>query len=755
MSERVRTTAAERGSERELRGRGEGSSLGFELDDDAWMSVVRESVAAREMGEFAGYRLLEEIGRGAQGAVFKAVQPGTGRMVAIKHVSAGPLAGTSALERFEREVRVLSGLRHAGIVGVYGVIESGPHTALVMEFVDGVAIDVWAQGATVRARVEAMAKVADAVSHAHHRGVIHRDIKPSNVMVDAEGQPRVLDFGLAALMAGGQAERSWLGAGAAGVSRAGFVGTPEFASPEQLKGGAEALDTRSDVYSLGVLLGLVLTGVMPGSHGGGGKGVARDLWAIAGMATREEPSLRYQSADAMGADLRRWLAGEPVHAHAPTLAYRAAKFMRKRPVLCAVVGGGIVGIAGLAVVSTVLALRLEARSVDLTAALKQAGESGEEARAQAARAQVLAQAMRETLRSVSESVAESAPGSVFLVTQDVVARIEQMDAQRDPALVESLWYDVGRVASRLNDVVVSEKSVGCGMPMAEELYGKESPQYGRWLTLDGIARERRQELPEAARCYRDAYQTLLRTVGPADADTGHAAHNYATMLGAMGHNDEAELAFMDAIIIRIAAHGERSDFVASSLKGLGGVALARKDFALAHKYLDMAMATFPANTAVTNPYRLSTITVRVRALRDEGRMDEAIALTTETITMIAATTDPRSPKFGKFYELRSRLYRRQGRHAEALADQEAFNATALMVPVDHPAHTSRVVATARMLVSLERFDEATAKIVAAQKELELAGKAGTDAGKKLEAAIAETERARARAAKKAAKEGAK
>ncbi|HEX2837411.1 MAG TPA: serine/threonine-protein kinase [Phycisphaerales bacterium] len=728
-----------------------GSVLGFDLEDEAWMGLVRESIAAPQLGDFAGYRLLGEVGRGAQGAVFRAVQPGTGREVALKHLAGGPLAGIAAKERFDREVSVLSGLRHPAIVSVYGVIETpapSRHAALVMEFVDGVTIDEWARGRGVRERVAAVATVCSAIAYAHQRGVIHRDIKPSNVLVDGEGQPRVLDFGLAAIAA----------ARGSRTGPASVVGTPAFAAPEQITTGLGAVDTRSDVYALGCLLYVVLTGQLPHRGDGTVRDVAApsparvdrrlptDLCAIVTTAMAPEPALRYQSADAMLSDLRRFLAGQAVLAHPATVWYRAAKVVRRRPVLSAVVAACVLGVLASAVVSTVLAVRLAARSEALAAAVRQSETSAAEARESAARSAALAATLRDTLNSISESMAASAPGSVFEVTRGAMAKIEELDERADPVLVESLWYDVGRVASRFNDYGVTEHAVSCGMPLALSLYGERSAQYGRWLTLSGVCNERRNRTAEAEDLYRRGYVALHATVGDVDPDTAWALNNHGLMLMVLGHLDEAERVLSDALLLRIAVHGERHERVASTLRNLGSVERARKNWDKARHYYGLSLANFPAGTPPTDPFRLMTVHNQVRLLRDEGRLEEALTEANDVIEMIRAAEDTQSPQLGRFYDLRIGILNRLKRYNEAYEDCVRRDACVLIAPVDHNTRVDRVVSGMSALRLAGRFDEAAARGQAALAELESADKRGTEAWTRTQREVDRVERDRKRAA---------
>ncbi|MDB5298278.1 MAG: protein kinase [Phycisphaerales bacterium] len=296
-----------------------------------------------------GYTLLAEVSRGGQGVVFKAIQASTGRTVALKVLRDGSLAVADARERMAREARVLSVLDHPNIVSVldFGQTDAG-YDFLVMNYVDGRPLDpsfespathlesaasgrdrgasspVTAGGdAGLRSSLKTFAKICDAVGAAHRCGITHRDLSPSNILVDAAGEPHVLDFGLART-----AFDRLLDAGGRDVSVTGqFLGKLAYASPEQAAGDVRRIDVRTDVYALGVLLYQVVTGGrlpydMSGSIGevlgqiahapptplGVGR-VAPDLEAIVLTALEKDPAGRFQSAGELGRALAAHLAG--------------------------------------------------------------------------------------------------------------------------------------------------------------------------------------------------------------------------------------------------------------------------------------------------------------------------------------------------------------------------------------------------------------------------------------------------------------
>jgi len=382
-------------------------AFGIRLDADAWFQRLRLADAPTPSGDrlarLGDYELLGMAGRGGQGVVFKARQPGTQRFVAIKRLGAGSFAGADAQARFQREVRAAATLDHPGIVTVYGADVVDDQPLMLMQWVDGLPIDRWAAGGNdsttkppdheqaeqpgvrnggrrrensvnparrpVRDILELFVLVCNAVQHAHQRGVIHRDLKPSNILVDAADRPHVLDFGLAKLLSPDDS-------GIDPMTQTGFVGTPVYASPEQLRGDRARIDVRTDVYSLGAILYQALTGrttVDPAlplaciaaaaenpSVTAPSKldtALKRELDAIVLKAVHSDREQRYPSVEALRADLQRYLDGVPVSAHPPSVAYRASKFVRRHKASSALAATSLLALIALGIVSTAQAAR--------------------------------------------------------------------------------------------------------------------------------------------------------------------------------------------------------------------------------------------------------------------------------------------------------------------------------------------------------------------------------------------------------------
>lgn len=278
--------------------------------------------------EFAGYEIVALLDFGGQGAVYRAIERSSGRAVAIKIPFGDPIRSPAKRYRFRREVELTGRLHHPSIVPVLAVCEGrGGRLGCVMELVEGTPFDAWTAARRAepdgrRAIVAAVAEVADAMAYAHRRAVLHRDLKAGNVLVGDDGRPRILDFGLAKALDDE--------AGSFATMTGAFLGTLACAAPELLADG-DGPDVRTDVYGLGLLLYVGIAGRLPWAQDLPMLELSRAvreqepqrpsaiegrndpaLDAIALTALAKDPSRRYDGAEAFAADLRRWLAGDPV-----------------------------------------------------------------------------------------------------------------------------------------------------------------------------------------------------------------------------------------------------------------------------------------------------------------------------------------------------------------------------------------------------------------------------------------------------------
>jgi tetratricopeptide (TPR) repeat protein len=310
---------------------------------------VRETIAPGDqpMPAVPGYEVLEELGRGGMGVVYRARQVRLKRLVALKMILAGPQAGEQHLARFRSEAELVARLAHPNIVQIYEVGDHNRLPYLALEFVGGGGLDRRLAGTPLEPRAAAglLEPLAQATHFAHTKGVIHRDLKPANVLLAEDGAPKITDFGLAKQLDGDR-----------GATQSGaIVGTPSYMAPEQASGKVKEVGPAADVYALGAILYEALTGRPPF------KGttplatlelvltqepvaprrlqpaVPRDLETICLKCLNKEPHHRYASALTLAEDLHRFLGGESIQARpAPVLA-RAGRWMRRRPALAALV----------------------------------------------------------------------------------------------------------------------------------------------------------------------------------------------------------------------------------------------------------------------------------------------------------------------------------------------------------------------------------------------------------------------------------
>ena len=254
-----------------------------------------------------GYRLGEELHRGAQGVVYRAEQLATRRTCAVKMLLGGRFAGDRERVRFEREVELVARLRHPSIVTLYesGISRRG-EPWFAMELVDGTRLDAFVRERDLGAREIArlMRAIAEGIAYAHRRGVIHRDLKPGNIVVDADGVPRILDFGLARADDGGAAEQPNSGTTLAGE----FLGTFAYAAPEQLAGDPSAIDSRCDLYALGVVFYECLTGRRPFE---GARSIAELVMQKSGTTPPRPSALRSRTDRDLDVIVLRLLAADP------------------------------------------------------------------------------------------------------------------------------------------------------------------------------------------------------------------------------------------------------------------------------------------------------------------------------------------------------------------------------------------------------------------------------------------------------------
>jgi serine/threonine protein kinase/Flp pilus assembly protein TadD len=328
---------------------------------EAGRSARRQSVARRTkiLSDFGDYELLEEIGRGGQGVVYRAHQKSLNRTVALKVIGLGSWATETHLKRFRREAEAAARLNHPCIVPIHEVGERDGACYFSMGLVEGEQLDaiLKREPIPIRRAVELIAKVARTVHYAHEHGILHRDIKPGNLLLDAKGEPHLTDFGLARLV---EAESTVTGT-------LEVLGTPSYMAPEQAAGNNMKLTNATDVYGLGAVLYQLLTGYPPFAGGTTYETIKllldteprqprllnpkidRDLSTICLKCLEKDPQRRYSSALGLAEDLEHWLKHEPIQAKPSGLFTHARKWVRRNPSTTALVTLLIAVLAGVGI----------------------------------------------------------------------------------------------------------------------------------------------------------------------------------------------------------------------------------------------------------------------------------------------------------------------------------------------------------------------------------------------------------------------
>ncbi len=537
------------------------------------------------------YRILRLLGEGGMGAVYEAEQAHPRRIVALKVIRAA-WAGPDLVHRFEQESQALGRLHHPGIAQIYeaGSADTGlvqqPYFA--MELIHGQPLTQYADDHRLNTneRLMLMIQVCEAVTHAHQRGIIHRDLKPGNILVDENGQPKILDFGLA-LMTDSDAQatrRTDLGQ---------VLGTLAYMSPEQVLGDPLALDTRSDVYSLGVILYELLAGKGPYTisrqlHeavqtirdsnptrlGAVSRTYRGDIETIVSKALEKDKTRRYGSAAALANDIRRYLNEEPIVARPASTRYRVRKFARRHRVLVIAVSAVFLALLVGVVVSTWQATRAHraelraqteadsAKAVveflqnDLLAeasANKQAGPNLKpdpdlKVRTAVERAAAKVGGKFERQPEVEAAIRETL-GETYMdlgLYSEARKQLERALALRrrtrgldDTKTIESM-FQLGRAAIFQADYGAAEPLLNNALTISRRLLGPEDPQTLKCINaLAAIYREQ-GKYPQAEALNTTLIEIRRRTLGPEHPDTLATMNNLAITYSLEGKATKAE-----------------------------------------------------------------------------------------------------------------------------------------------------------------------------------------------------------------------
>ncbi len=618
------------------------------------------------------YRILGLLGEGGMGIVYAAEQNNPQRAVALKVVRAAMMTG-SALRRFELETEALGRLQHPGIAQVYqaGVAGSGPSAQpyFAMELVKGSPLLAYAaeRALGVPRRLELMAKICDAVHHAHQRGILHRDLKPGNILVDESGQPKILDFGVARILdSDSQATRQ--------TDLGQLIGTLDYMSPEQTFGDPLSMDVRSDVYSLGVILYQLLAGRLPYETrqralpelvrvirqddafrlSAINKVYRGDIETIVHKALEKEKERRYASAAELADDLRRHLADEPIRAMPAGAGYRAAKFFRRHRKAVVAAGAFVLMILGFGIAMAILAVRY-ARERDV-------------AQTERGSADAVVDFLQNDVLAQADVGAQSGPSrnpnlTVRQALDRAAARIQGKFA-RQPLVEASIRQTIGEAYSVIGVYPSAAEQIERALAIRRRLLTAGHPDTIASLVALGVIRRSQGQgdhgeavLREAAESgartlgevnpnvlnamselggvyiatarpkpaeelYRKVVDIRRRTAGPSDPSTLSAMNDLAVAYTSLGQLPQAEALYLQVI----EADRKRGQPNAPLMANLGNVYLREGKFAEAESYLSGAMREARETMNEEHPFRLFMLDSLGGLERDRGRFAEAEAL---------------------------------------------------------------------------------------------------------------------------------
>jgi len=573
----------------------------IEMDDSSEVTNPRQRAGATGPGEhpeqIGPYKILQVLGEGGMGVVYMAEQREPfERRVALKIIKLG-MDTKEVIARFEAERQALAVMDHPSIARVFdaGATEAG-RPYFVMELVRGVPLTTYCDKERLRTRerVELFIQVCQGVQHAHQKGVIHRDLKPSNVLVtlqDGRPVPKIIDFGVAKAMDRRLTERTL-------VTVLGHaVGTPAYMSPEQFEGSGLDVDTRTDVYSLGVMLYQLLTGTLPfeaaelqrRSHSGQKEDppmpstrLARlgpektdvaaqrhtdvtslerqlrgDLDWITLTALAADRSRRYPTANGLAMDLERHLSCEPVVARPPSALYRIDRFARRHKAGVGFAAALALLLVGFAVVAAVQARRI-ARERD-------------RAELEAAKAGSINEFLQEVLGSADPWKRGDREVTVVQALGQSVAKIDE--SFRDQPLVAAA------VRRTIGLTYVSLGRYGEAEPLLDSALAARRSPLGEFhedtveTRLDmGVLRRAQGRYAEAGAIASEVVASRRRTVADNRPELASALSELATVLNLEGKFDEAQKAEEEALGIRRRLYGNRHRDVAESLYNLGSIA---------------------------------------------------------------------------------------------------------------------------------------------------------------------------------------
>ncbi len=642
------------------------------------VGAIREALATSSIaapGQRIGkYRIIAEIGRGGMGVVYRAQQDNPQRSVALKVLNG--LGGDDRHRRlFQREALALARLQHPGIAALYEADCTGGVPFLVMELVEGDRLTTWAvqQRLSIRRRLSLFARICAAVSFAHQRGVIHRDLKPSNILVDAGGEPRILDFGMAKIL-----EHDGGTPGSALTEAGRILGTLPYMSPEQVRGDAPEIDTRTDLYALGVVLYELLTGQLPYDLGRTDivqaariigeaqphppsrhdRAIRGDLDVIVLKALQKDPGLRYQSATALQDDIERYLSNQPILARPPALTYVVRKMIQRHRTVCALATALVVLVVGSGIASTVQAVRLAGRTQALAAAREEAERTGEIAVAVNA-------FLHDMLAAADPETGTGQDVTVRYVLDQAAREIAHGALGDQPEVQAAVRHTLGNTYRALGRYPEAEAQLRRAVEIRQQLHPQDHPDLATSLHKLARVLDSTGEFAESERLCRAALDMRRRLFGDRHIDVAKSLNNLGWLRFQQGDYQEAERIQRQVLDLRHQLLGDRDPEIATAMNNLALTLHSMNRFDEAEDLLRRSLAMDQKLRAGPHPNIISTMNNLSGLLLVTGRLQEAEQLIRQAVEMRRALLPDRHPALATDLTTLGNVLRRQGRAGEA------------------------------------------------------------------------------------------
>ena len=674
------------------------------------------------------YEIFDVLGEGGMGIVYRARQENPRRTVALKVIKPG---GDSRhmRKRFEYEGQVLGWLQHPGIAQIFeaGTAETigGPRPFFAMELIQGRPLTEYVRSLRlgVRLRLELMVKVCDAVHHAHQKGVIHRDLKPGNILVDENGQPKVLDFGVA------RATDADIRTATLQTDVGQLVGTLAYMSPEQMGADSGRLDTRSDVYSLGVICYELLTGRVPHdisrktipqaarligeedppSLGALDRSLRGDVDTIVTKALEKDKDRRYQSASDLAEDIRRHLADQPIAARAATTVYQLRKFARRNKALVAGLGIAFAALSGGLVQVTLERNRAVA-----------AERLAEQRRGEAETQRVAAEQQAAIARAINEFLNDdllAAAGPLRTPDRQITVR-EVLDAASkniagkftdQPETEASIRNTLGRTYEHLGEYDAAKVHLTEALRLYRESRGDQDLNTFNAMEELALVFRRQAAYEEAEELFRESLEGKRELLGDAHLETAIAMNDLATLYHTQGRHAEAERLYLESLSVRRQLFGENHPETAACVCNLANLYQVLGRYDEAERLHVGAWATRKQALGEEHVDTLMSMNSLAKVYNSKDEPDRAERLWRGVLEVRRRTLGEGHPDTLKTMNNLAVLYLKVGRYEEAERMSSAvLDAQRAVLGEQHPHVLVSIYNLADVYLQMGRLEQAAA-----------------------------------------------